>query len=64
MIEWGENLFFINEMKLICYCHKYTEADIRDDLLANNGHSSILEQIIAEARNKTCQCDIYHPEKR
>jgi hypothetical protein len=60
----GRKPLFITDMKLICYCHRYTEADIRDDLLANNGLSSILEQIAEEARTKTCQCDIYHPEKR
>ena len=59
-----KSLFFIGEMKLICYCHRYTEEDIRDDLLANNGRSFILEQIAEESRNKACQCDIYHPEKR
>jgi hypothetical protein len=51
-------------MKLTCYCHKYSELDIAEDMLANNGVSSILKQITEEARNKTCQCDTYHPEKR
>ena len=60
----GLLLWLWSNMKLVCYCHKYAEADIIDDLLVNNGRSSILEQITEEARNKTCQCDIYHPEKR
>lgn len=51
-------------MKIICYCHGYTEEDIKNDLLANNGRSMILEQITQETRNKICHCDLYHPEKR
>jgi len=51
-------------MKLIRYCFEYTEADIITDLLENNGHSSILNQIAQARKNKTCQCDLEHPEQR
>lgn len=50
--------------KLICYCYEYTEADIKKDLLMNNGRSLFLERIIKARENNTCQCDIKHPEKR
>ncbi len=51
-------------MKLICYCHSYTEADIIADLKKNKGKSSIMDQIIEARKNNTCQCDDKHPEKR
>lgn len=49
---------------LICYCFEYTEADIQNDLLENNGRSLILEQITEARKNNTCKCDVKHPEKR
>jgi len=51
-------------VKLICYCFEYTEEDITNDLLKNNGESSILKQIAEARRTKTCDCDNKHPEKR
>jgi len=51
-------------MKLICYCHGYTEADIIADVKRNKGESSIMRQIIEARKNNTCQCDEKHPEKR
>jgi hypothetical protein len=51
-------------MKLICYCHGYTEAAIVADFNRNKGKSIIMEQIIEARKNNTCQCDIKHPEKR
>ncbi len=50
--------------QLICYCFKYTKADIINDFKANNGKSSILAKIIAAKRNNNCQCEEKHPEKR
>ena len=50
--------------KLICYCYGYTETDIIDDFYKNKGKSSIVAQIIKARKNKTCQCDDKHPEKR
>jgi ABC-type uncharacterized transport system substrate-binding protein len=51
-------------MKIICYCHGYTEEDIISDVKKNKGDSSILRQIIEERKNNVCQCDLKHPEKR
>ncbi len=51
-------------MKLICYCLEYTEADIVNDVAANNGKSSILDKIAEARKNNLCQCDEKHPEKR
>jgi len=48
----------------ICYCFNFTEADIRDDVLGNNGRSSMLERIIAAKQRGACQCAIKHPEGR
>ncbi len=63
--QTARGLFIIEVMmKLICYCHGYTEADIVADLKKNQGDSSILRQIIEARRNNTCQCDVKHPEKR
>jgi len=50
--------------KIICYCFNYTESDIRDDVIRNNGHSSILDRIVAEMQKGVCQCTIRHPEGR
>ena len=50
--------------KLICYCYGYTETDIIADYVKNKGRSSILAQITEARKNKTCQCDDKHPEKR
>ncbi len=49
---------------LICYCFGYTETDIIKDLKQNNGTSAIMERILNEKRNGTCQCDINHPAGR
>jgi hypothetical protein len=50
--------------KLICYCFGYSEEDIIRDVLANNGTSSILEKILNEKKNGTCNCEDNHPEGR
>jgi hypothetical protein len=51
-------------MKTICYCFGYTDADIVDDILRNQGRSSILEKITEAKKNGACQCDIKNPKKR
>ena len=48
----------------ICYCFEYTKIDIRNDVTENNGHSLIMENIIKEKKNGTCQCHIKHPKSR
>jgi len=54
----------LDGMKLICYCHGYTEDDIIADMQRNNGESLIMRQIIEDRKNNACQCDVKHPEKR
>lgn len=51
-------------VKIICYCFNYTEADIRNDVLRNNGESTILKKISAEKQKGTCRCSTEHPEGR
>jgi len=48
----------------LCYCFNYTEGDIRADVLRNNGHSSILERVVAEKQKGACRCATKHPEAR
>ena len=49
---------------LICYCFGYNENDIRDDVIKNNGRSTIQEKISNEKKNKNCLCHLKHPQKR
>ena len=49
---------------LICHCFQYSEEDIVQDVLENNGVSSILERILREKRNGGCNCKLNHPEGR
>jgi hypothetical protein len=50
------------EKNLICYCFGYSEEDIIRDVLENNGTSSIMERILTEKKNGTCNCKFNHPE--
>jgi hypothetical protein len=54
----------IDKLNLICYCFGYSEADIIDDVLKNQGHSSILDRIAEAKKNQACQCEIKNPQKR
>jgi hypothetical protein len=49
---------------VICYCYRYTEDDIKNDLLKNNGNSTILENIIYNRKYGLCKCDDNHPQHR
>lgn len=49
---------------LVCYCFEYSADDIREDVKANNGRSTILEQIAAEKKAGGSQCATRHPEGR
>jgi len=49
---------------LICYCFEYSADDIRKDVTANHGRSTILEKIVAAKRAGRCQCAASHPEGR
>lgn len=54
----------IDKLNLICYCFGYSEADIIDDVLKNQGHSSILDRITEAKKKQACQCEIKNPKKR
>jgi hypothetical protein len=49
---------------LVCYCFEYYADDIQEDVKANNGHSTILEEIVAAKKTGGCQCATTHPEGR
>jgi hypothetical protein len=48
---------------MICYCHNYTAADIREDAL-KNGRSTIMEKIMAESKAGNCNCAANNPKGR
>jgi hypothetical protein len=47
--------------KMICFCFNYTEEDILQDVLKNNGQSLILERIKGEKKKGGCQCHTKNP---
>lgn len=49
---------------MICYCYRYTAADIRQDVRDNDGRSLLLEKIMAEKKKGACRCARMHPEGR
>ncbi len=49
--------------KLICYCFKYSAADIEADLVQNR-RSTIMEKIISEKKTGACECAIKNPKGR
>ncbi len=49
---------------LVCYCFGFTAADIRADVIANNGRSLIREKIVEAKRSGGCRCSELHPEGR
>jgi hypothetical protein len=49
--------------EMICYCHKYTAADLERDAL-EHGRSTIMEQIIAESKAGNCNCKTNNPKGR
>ncbi|MFC1823574.1 hypothetical protein ACFL9T_12760 [Thermodesulfobacteriota bacterium] len=48
---------------LICYCFGHTAEDIRKDV-EENGHSLIMEKIMAEKKKGGCDCPAKSPKKR
>jgi len=46
---------------LICYCFKYTESDIENDVI-KHGKSTIEEMIKAEKKSGGCECRTKNPE--
>lgn len=55
---------YSREKDLICYCFGYSESDIVDDILKNNGSSSVLERILSEKKKGACNCRSNHPDGR
>ncbi len=51
----------MNEM--ICYCHKFTTADLEQDV-EEHGRSTIMERIIAESKAGNCNCATNNPKGR
>ena len=49
---------------LVCYCFGYSEEDIIRDVMDNKGKSSILERIMNEKKNGSCNCKDNHPKGR
>ena len=49
---------------LVCFCFEYSAEDIREDVRANHGRSTILEEIVAAKKAGGCQCAATHPEGR
>ncbi|UCG78916.1 MAG: hypothetical protein JSV21_03550 [Nitrospirota bacterium] len=47
--------------KLVCYCFKHTEADIKKDVVENKGRSLILEKILTEKKKGNCKCYEHNP---
>lgn len=48
----------------ICYCFNISAEEIRSEVRQNNGRSLLLEKIIAEKVQGTCNCITEHPEGR
>ncbi|HAM49152.1 MAG TPA: BFD-like (2Fe-2S) protein [Nitrospiraceae bacterium] len=48
-------------MKLVCYCFGYSEADLKQNVIKNNGCSTILEKIKASKGEGTCRCHETNP---
>lgn len=51
------------ENRQICFCFGYSADDIRADLLVQ-GHSTILERILAEKKQGGCHCAEKNPKGR
>ena len=50
--------------KTICFCFQHKVQDIINDVLANQGQSKILEEILAAKKAGGCRCKEVHPERR
>jgi len=48
--------------EMVCYCFGYTVQDIENDVRQHDGASLILERIMQEKKNGTCQCSIKNPK--
>lgn len=45
----------------ICYCFSYSEDDIEQDVIKNNGASTILEKIRDSKKDGACRCHETNP---
>lgn len=50
--------------KTICYCFGYRAKDIVNDVIKNEGRSTILERILDAKKEGNCRCARVHPEKK
>ncbi len=50
--------------KQICYCFGFTDEDIEQDVIKNNGYSKILEKIKREKSKGRCNCKELNPKGR
>ena len=50
--------------EMICYCFRYTEDDIIQDVRAHNGRSLIMERIATEKKAGQCRCIRTNPAGR
>jgi hypothetical protein len=50
--------------ELICFCFGHSDLDIRKDVKAHSGRSTIMEEIVAAKKTGGCQCAAVHPEGR
>jgi len=51
-------------MKIVCHCFNYTDTDIHDDVLKNEGRSFIEQRIAESKKGGTCQCELKNPQRR
>ncbi|MFZ5773978.1 MAG: hypothetical protein ACOY3Z_00610 [Thermodesulfobacteriota bacterium] len=49
---------------LVCFCFGHTAEAIRQEVLAHNGRSLIMERILAEKRQGGCRCAEKNPHGR
>jgi hypothetical protein len=47
---------------MVCYCFKYSAADIEKDVREHDGESLILERIMEEKKKGACQCSSKNPQ--
>lgn len=47
----------------VCYCFQHTKSDIEQDF-AENGHSTIEDEIREKVKNNQCSCETMNPKGR
>lgn len=64
MLKDSSDMRIQNPGEMVCYCFNYRAKDIINDVLANEGRSTIIDRISREKREGGCRCSVVHPEKR